>query len=166
MQLNRQKTGFILASFLVFAVLIAMTVRNEYILASDDRVLVALAPADPRSLMQGDYMRLAYALEQDVRNAKHPATRGALVVTVDANRIAVFSRIDDGKPLAANERLLHFRDKLIHPRSFFFQEGHAGYYEKARYGIFSYASSGDYLLSGLADADKNTISPAGSVALK
>ena len=28
-------------------------------------VLLALAPVDPRSLMQGDYMRLRYAVETD-----------------------------------------------------------------------------------------------------
>ena len=41
--------------------------RNERLLASGETLYLELAPVDPRSLMQGDYMRLRYAVERSDR---------------------------------------------------------------------------------------------------
>ena len=41
--------------------------KYEQHLAEGDTVLLALAPVDPRSLMQGDYMRLRFAITDDIR---------------------------------------------------------------------------------------------------
>ena len=43
---------------------------NERILAHGQVVRLELAPADPRSLMQGDYMMLNYALVNALRLAQ------------------------------------------------------------------------------------------------
>lgn len=43
--------------------------KYESQLANGRVVLLELAPVDPRSLMQGDYMALGYALENDIINA-------------------------------------------------------------------------------------------------
>lgn len=43
-------------------------VRKEYLLAKGRSVVLALAPVDPRSLMQGDFMALDFAVGLQVRN--------------------------------------------------------------------------------------------------
>ena len=47
---------------LVLAVPNALVVQKERLLASGTPMLLELAPVDPRSLIQGDYMRLDYAV--------------------------------------------------------------------------------------------------------
>ncbi len=60
--------AFGLMAGLVAALMLANTeiYRNEQILARGQRVVLALAPVDPRSLMQGDYMDLRYDVASQV----------------------------------------------------------------------------------------------------
>ncbi|MFB0625733.1 GDYXXLXY domain-containing protein, partial [Aeromonas hydrophila] len=53
------------------AILAAINVtvwRYERAMSSGEVVLLRLAPVDPRSLMQGDYMRLSYELARQLGN--------------------------------------------------------------------------------------------------
>ena len=43
--------------------------------------------------------------------------------------------------------------------SFFFQEGHAAYYEKARYGEIRVAADGKSVLEGLCDEQFKPLGP-------
>jgi uncharacterized membrane-anchored protein len=47
-------------------------VQRERILSDGQVVLLELEPADPRSMMQGDYMRLRFAVADDIRDALDP----------------------------------------------------------------------------------------------
>lgn len=51
-----------------------MVLNKESSLAQGRTVFLELAPVDPRSLMQGDYMVLRYALADQVPQAKTPAS--------------------------------------------------------------------------------------------
>ena len=59
-----KKTIFIASTLLVFAAFNYGIFQKEEIKANGETVLLELAPVDPRSLMQGDYMRLRYAIER------------------------------------------------------------------------------------------------------
>lgn len=156
------KVIFIASTLLVFAALNYGIFQKEEIKANGETVLLELAPADPRSLMQGDYMRLDYAIE---RNSSQPAKekRGYLVVALDQNKVGTFNRFYENEKLAANEKLLHYHNQYgqlrIVPDSFMFQEGHAKFYEQAKYGVFKFDEKGNHLLVGLANTDLHLISP-------
>lgn len=139
------------------AVLVAMNlliVQKESVLRSGTRMYLKLAPRDPRSLMQGDYMVLNYEMTNRFRGGG-PREDGHLVVTVDADGVAQFVRVHHrATPLAAGERLLRYRvrDQVrLGAESFFFQEGHADRYAAARYGELRVAPSGESVLVGLRD---------------
>jgi len=152
---------FLVAGLAVLAVL-GWSVREfETLLASGEMVLLPLAPADPRSLMQGDYMRLAYALERERIALDAPA--GAIILALDAHRVGSFRR-PAGAPGPGEVAFKVSRNAAgdgvdVAPRSFLFQEGHAELYARARYGIFRVDRSGRHLLVGLADADARAIEP-------
>ena len=139
--------------------LLVRVVRNvavwekESLLASGQTVYLRLAPVDPRSLMQGDYMRLRYEIAGSVRDDV-PA-RGALVLTLSPQRVGTLARIHATEALAANECLLRYKRTgarvTIGSESFFFQEGHADVYAHARYGMLKVAPSGEAILVGLCD---------------
>ena len=137
--------------------------QKEKIINNGEVLLLELAPQDPRSLMQGDYMQLRYAIETKVpvnELASHQK-RGYMVIRSDEKQVAEFIRFYKGENLTKGEKLLHFHRKhqSVHivPDSFFFQEGHAKYYENAKYGLFKFDDSENHLLIGLADKTRETI---------
>jgi uncharacterized membrane-anchored protein len=128
---------------------------REQLLENGQVVLLELAPVDPRSLMQGDYMALRFKVADDafgrgrVSDPKH-ATDGRLVVKLGEHAVASFVRLDTGAPLAAGEARLRYRIReqqvKFATNAFFFQEGTASQYAQARYGEFRVAPGGDMLL--------------------
>ena len=132
-------------------------VQKQTLLASGRSVLLELAPVDPRSLMQGDYMALRFKVANDAFLSRDPSTLedGRLVLTVDDRNVAKFTRLDDGRALGAQEILIRYRVRAGSPKfatnAFFFQEGDAGLYSTARYGEFKVSPSGDAILVAMRD---------------
>lgn len=133
--------------------------RYEHAMSRGEVVLLRLAPVDPRSLMQGDYMRLNYEIARELtsRDTRANQDKGSdtLVIRLDAHQVA--SLVADGKPdrLASDERLLQVhqseRQWQIGPDAYFFEEGTGEQYEAARYGEFRLQADGKTLLVGLRD---------------
>lgn len=163
-----RKAAYIVISLAVFAVLNYAIFQKEQLKAHGETVYLELAPVDPRSLMQGDYMRLAYALERTARGeaGNQQAAAGYLVIVPDDRNVASFVRFHAGEPLQGKEKLLHYNNAgnglHIVPDSFMFQEGHAASYQAARYGEFKFGGAGNSMLVGLADAQLQTIRPENS----
>ncbi len=57
-------------------------------------ILLELAPVDPRSLMQGDYMRLNYDISNNI-NTDSISKRGFCVVKLKENGVAEKVRIQE-----------------------------------------------------------------------
>jgi uncharacterized membrane-anchored protein len=147
---------------------------KERLLASGTVVYLELAPVDPRSLMQGDYMALNYALANEVRavlQTSRPGQRagdlapgdGRIVVALDERSVARFHRVDDGRPLATGEIFLRYRVRAgglkFASNAFFFEEGQGPLYEKAGYGEFRANRDGDLLLTDLRGAALERLGP-------
>jgi len=137
-----------------------MSYEKEMTLATGQVVLLELAPVDPRSLLQGDYMALRYRLAQTLRGEALPRD-GKLVVTLDENGVAAFKRVYSGEPLSPGELLLRYRKRSngirLGAESFFFQEGHAGDYRGAKYGELRVSGSGDSVLAGLRGQERERL---------
>lgn len=138
---------------------------REQTISNGETLFLELAPVDPRSLMQGDYMRLRYVVEDSVPDGvlKEHEKRGYLVLHGDSENVARFVRVHDDESLEQEARRVRFHRQFgrirIVPDSFFFQEGHAELYEDAQYGMFRFDGRGRYLLVGLADANRRPIEP-------
>ncbi|MCL1961756.1 MAG: GDYXXLXY domain-containing protein [Desulfovibrionaceae bacterium] len=144
---------------------------NERILANGRVVLLELAPVDPRSLMQGDYMALDYALSNELRRERQGADHedegspretsqradGYAVVRLDERRLASLVRAQpDAAPLGADEIAIRYRVRdgrfRIATNAFFFQEGHGQEFSAARYGEFRISDTGEPRLTAMLDA--------------
>ncbi|WP_333825032.1 GDYXXLXY domain-containing protein [Pinisolibacter sp.] len=160
-----RRTLFLLAGVAVAAVLGSAVWRAEALLASGDEVLLELAPVDPRSLMQGDYMRLAWAMERETIALPEETTTATIVLALDPKRVGRYRRLlSEGAPGADEHAFQVRRGRFgerfeIEPHSFLFQEGHAAAYAKAKYGIFRVDIAGRHLLAGLADGEGVRIDP-------
>ncbi|MCD6004118.1 GDYXXLXY domain-containing protein [Vreelandella alkaliphila] len=171
---KRHRWIVIAATVVVLAVVNWTIWQKEHHLAEGEIVYLELAPVDPRSLMQGDYMALNFALANRIRmqramdrheeaggNAMQTAANDSVVVRLDDASIAHFQRLDDGTPLGDDERRLRYRlrngDVRFATDAFFFQEGHAERFEPARYGQFRVNEHGELLLVALYDESLNRL---------
>lgn len=130
---------------------------RERHLAEGRVVLLELAPVDPRSLMQGDYMALRFQLENSIYGGRPEVDDGRVVVRMDERGVGRFVRRDDGRALADGEVALRYRVRAgrvkFATNAFFFEEGRAADYQGARFGEFRVDRSGDLLLTGLRGKD-------------
>jgi len=130
--------------------------KKEELLTEGQLILLELAPVDPRSLMQGDFMRLRYAISNSI-DYDSISKRGFCVVKLEENGVGKRVRIQEDKtPINENEFLIEYtsksrRDINIGAESYFFQEGEAKKYEDAKYGGVKVDGHGNSLLIGLYD---------------
>ncbi|WP_368643674.1 GDYXXLXY domain-containing protein [Castellaniella ginsengisoli] len=146
------------------------------ILAEGRPIVLQLAPVDPRSLMQGDYMALDYAVRRPVSGwlAGHPAVReqlaaagrGWLVLRPDAQGVWQLAEVTAVPPDAAAGQAagrtalaFHWRSGEADwgARSWFFPEGEGERYAQARYGVLRVAADGTALLESLLDEHRTPL---------
>ena len=165
--MNRTR-GWIFGWLIVLLGLVNYSIaQKEAHLREGSTVCLRLAPVDPRSLMQGDYMALHFALADTIRDTLireeidtdlHHRLRnseGRVLLNVEANCSAAFAGLFIGQKMQENQVILRYRVRKgkvkIATNAFFFEEGTADRYAKARYGIFKLLHT-DPLLIDLADA--------------
>jgi len=132
----------------------ALTIwRFEQTLTTGQMVILQLAPVDPRSIMQGDYMALAFAIDRELPD--DAAQFSYVWLTTADNAAASLHSLSNQLPQQQNKigLLLRQRDGIysVGPNGFFFAEGTDAVYKAARYGQFKVDSSGKALLTGLLD---------------
>jgi uncharacterized membrane-anchored protein len=151
-----------LATMLFFATLV---VKNEWHLHHSKSIFIELKPVDPRSILQGDYMALAYelhlqslkalagseseALEQVVFNRSSVPAK----IILDSQNRVVGTVLDTNNSFGQRLILKNPENRLqaLYPasRSFLFAEGLAQCYEKAKYAEFKVNPKGEAILFDL-----------------
>lgn len=138
--------------------------KKEQTLKDGQLVLLELAPVDPRSLMQGDYMRLNYKESGSESVDNETPLRGYAILKIDSNRVGKVIRLQDSPEFTngdgnGNGDEIAIKYKIIKGRlflgaeSFFFEEGQDTLYQKAKYGGLKVNHTGESLLVGLYDKE-------------
>ncbi len=132
--------------------------QKQELIARGQPVYVALAPVDPRSLMQGDFMRLNFVVPSELLDAPPSATarRPKVVARRDERGVATLQRVaQPGETLGPGEFLFELTPKgggwILVSDAWFFREGEADLWAKARFGEFRVMPDGRALLVGMAD---------------
>lgn len=140
--------------------------QKEHTIAQGRKVFVPLAPVDPRSLMQGDYMRLNFQLPSDRAGYEELAwgQRPHAVGTLDERGVVRWLRIAlPDAPLQAGEMRFALTPRdgqwTLVTDAWYFREGDAARWEAAKFGEFRVEPDGKALLVGLADAQLRSIAP-------
>ncbi len=147
----------VLKLIIVLGVVNGAIFRKQAIVNSGRTIFLELAPVDPRSLMQGDYMVLRYALNNDPNFRKTVSdiqTRGQIILKIGDRDIATFSRIADSSfELTDDEIVLKYRKMRSGIRfgieSFFFQEGRADHYQNSKYAELKVSENGEPVIVDL-----------------
>ncbi|MET0917073.1 MAG: GDYXXLXY domain-containing protein [Burkholderiales bacterium] len=156
----------VIVSTLVLLVAVNLGIASRERLVEHGRiVLLELAPVDPRSLMQGDYMALRFGVTDGVQAGREAVqwADGRMVLGVDSRNVGTFRRLDAGAPPADDELLLRYRIRDGLPKlatnAYFFEEGTGDRYVEARYGEFRVAPDGEAILTGLRDGALAPLGP-------
>lgn len=138
--------------------------QKEQTLKDGQLILLQLAPVDPRSLMQGDYMRLSYKEARSNLLDEQAATHGFAILKTDNNHVGEIIRLQKSLQPISNDELA-IKYKVINNRlflgaeSFFFEEGQDETYSHAAYGGLKVDKKGNSLLTGLYDESFRFIQP-------
>lgn len=143
------------ATLAIFGLVNTQIVQKEDLRNKGQRIFLELAPVDPRSLVQGDYMALNFSLSQQITNqlqGRNPVPDQA-ILSLDPQGKATFARWPNSAPLAPNEVRFNFKMQNGRPwlgtNAFFFEEGSASRYQGARFGEFRLNSQGEAILVDL-----------------
>ena len=148
------KSALTRALILVAAVAVLVAVNGsilakERIKAKGERIYLELAPVDPRSLMQGDYMALRFAIASNLSTE----ASGSAALRLDERGVATLD--PDPKPNGLRIRY-RLRDGAVWlgTNAYFFEESTAERYADARFGEFRLdRGSGEAVLIALRDKD-------------
>lgn len=126
--------------------------QKEQVLQQGTTVFVELAPVDPRSLMQGDYMTLAFALPP-MANAEAPQAR-FVVAQRNEKGVATLNRFYDGESeLGPDELLIEVKRQgsryVLVTDAWFFKEGEGNRWSGAKFGEFRVKRDGTAVLVSL-----------------
>lgn len=144
--------GLIAPAVLVMVIINHGIWQKEQLLQQGATVFVELAPVDPRSLMQGDYMTLSFALPPTTGS---DAPEAAFVVAQRGeNAVAVLDRFYDGEgELGPNELLIEVKrqgtDYVLVTDAWFFKEGEGERWSGAKFGEFRVNRDGKAVLVAL-----------------
>lgn len=132
---------------------------KESVIRGGETVYLELAPVDPRSLMQGDYMALRFRLAEEIETARDSTSLAArerrAPLDLDARQVATLARSTGEAEIAFKIRQGRV---WLGTNAYFFAEGSAERYERARYGGFRLRrADGEAVLVGLADDGLNTL---------
>ncbi len=159
------------AAWMVLGTVLTLALANhaiwqkERLIAQGEKVYVELAPVDPRSLMQGDFMRLNYRVPGDMApelRERITPQRPHVIARRDARGVAQLLRVERADAaLAAGEMRIELTPKdgrwTLVSDAWFFREGDGRRWEAAKYGEFRVTPDGKALLVGLADAQLRAI---------
>jgi uncharacterized membrane-anchored protein len=120
-------------------------------------VLLQLAPVDPRSLMQGDYMALRFGIAAELEAARANERKvydndgRSVGIRLDERGVAQLASSGSSSDLRIRYRIRNGQ-VWIGTNAYFFEEGSARRYEAARFGEFRLdRASGEAVLVGMRD---------------
>jgi uncharacterized membrane-anchored protein len=155
--MNATRVLIILGAALVLGAVNFSILGKEGVKRNGEVIYLDLAPRDPRSLMQGDYMTLRFRLAQEIPATLADGETGFAPLTLDGKRIA--SLAAQGTPATLRIRYRMRKGGVwLGTNAFFFEEGSEARFAPARYGEFRLdPQSGEAVLVGLRDANLNPL---------
>lgn len=159
--MNATRAIILLGLILVLGAVNYSIYGKERIIADGETIFLELAPVDPRSLMQGDYMALRFqvadAIERARKSGAFGSARRTAPLTLDERGIAAFAASGEQESL-----WIRFRIRNDHvwlgTNAYFFEEGSAQRFADARFGAFKVdRASGEAVLVGLRGEDLQSL---------
>lgn len=152
-----QRAGIAASLLLTLVVANGAIWQKEALISTGRPVFIELAPVDPRSLMQGDYMALNFRLPGLDREDVQTLRRAKVIAKIDGRGVAVMQGLSSDRSLAPDEILIELvqTGSGLRPatNAWYFKEGEAPRWSRAKYGEFRIDDKGRALLVNLRGPD-------------
>ncbi|MBP1208405.1 putative membrane-anchored protein [Duganella sp. 1411] len=152
-----QRAGIVASLVLTLLVANGAIWQKESLISTGRPVFIELAPVDPRSLMQGDYMALNFQLPALDKKDTQTLRRAKVIAKVDGRGVAVMQGLAGNRALAPDEILIELVGTAsgLRPATngWYFKEGEAPRWSRAKYGEFRIDDKGRALLVNLRGPD-------------
>jgi uncharacterized membrane-anchored protein len=132
------RTVILLGALLVLVAVNYSIYGKEQIIRTGEPIYLELAPVDPRSLMQGDYMALRFQLADAIESSLSSVPSGAsqrAPIVLDDRGVAKLAPIGAESDLLIRYRIRNGR-VWLGTNAYFFEEGAASRFSGTRYGEF------------------------------
>lgn len=155
-------------NFILLLIITTFSAHKEESYKTKEGFYLELVPVDPRSLMQGDYMILNYAVTNDAwetlrkmeESERKNFKNAYLVLSLDENKVAHYEDIVKKSYKDESKIFISYKYSTygmkINAETFFFQEGNANIYEKAKYSKVLNVNNTLRLID-LVDENKNIL---------
>lgn len=148
-----QLAGIVASLLLTLLVANGAIWQKETLIRTGRPVFIALAPVDPRSSMQGDYMALDFQLPALDRNDLQTLRRAKVIAKIDDRGVAEMQDLAGQRTLAQDEIVIELvqTGSGLRPAAngWYFKEGEALRWSRAKYGEFRIDGQGRALLVNL-----------------
>jgi len=142
------RLAIVAAAALVLGAVNLSILAKENIKTQGQRIYLRLAPVDPRSLMQGDYMALRFEIASQL-----PMRSGQAALIVAPNGVATLNPDQDAPGLRMRYRMRNGQ-VWLGTNAYFFEDGDSERYRGATHGEFRVdPDSGDAVLVALTGDD-------------
>ena len=143
------RTLIVLGALLVLGSVNYSIFAKEYIKSHGEVIYLQLAPVDPRSLMQGDYMALRFSIATQFRRN---LLEERIPLQLAQFRIARLAESSSAASLSMRYRVRN-GEIWLGTNAYFFEEGTAERFAGAKYGEFRIdRHTGEAVLVALCDA--------------
>jgi uncharacterized membrane-anchored protein len=137
------------AAVLVLGAVNLSIIAKENIKTQGQRIYLRLAPVDPRSLMQGDYMALRFEIASQISSE----SSGSAGLSIAPNGVATLNPDLNAPGLRIRYRIRNGQ-VWLGTNAYFFEDGASERYRGATYGEFRVdPDSGDAVLIALTGDD-------------
>jgi len=142
------RLGIVAAAALVLGAVNLSILAKENIKTQGQRIYLRLAPVDPRSLMQGDYMALRFEIASQL-----PRRSGRAALIVAPNGVATLNPDQEAPGLRMRFRIRNGQ-VWLGTNAYFFEDGDSERFRGATHGEFRVdPDSGDAVLVALTGDD-------------
>ena len=124
-------------------------IKTEQDIKQAPSVYFKIVPVDPRALLSGDYMELAFDFENQARSKgfRPGYDRKDLTLFVGADGVAGMDKTEIAQTLE-----LHFNGTRFNvPHQFYFEEGQEDRYQNAAYAKMKVLPGGRFAIAALTD---------------
>lgn len=147
-----KKKIFIL-NFILISIFFFFSIYKEESYKKENTIILELAPKDPRSLMQGDYMTLNYQMRNEFNTANpsyYDSSKIFIIIETDNKGVSHYSGLSPN--LIKNSiKVKDIYDFDIGAKTFFIKEGSSNHYDKAKYAKLYLLKSGKVRIYKLLD---------------
>ena len=154
------RTLILLGAFLVLTAVNYSIHGKEQVIRTGEPIYLELAPVDPRSLMQGDYMALRFRLAESIESSLSGVPSGAsqrAPIVLDDHGVATLAANGAKGDLFIRYRIRNGR-VWLGTNAYFFEEGAASRFADARFGEFRVdRASGEAVLVALRDGEMKAL---------